>query len=67
LATVLGWLLATVGTGLAQPTVQFTANSVTVNEAAGTVTLTVQRQGDLDTGVGVNYATTDGTAVAGVK
>ncbi len=67
LATVLGWLLAAVSGAWGQPTVQFTSNSFSVNEVAGAVTLTVQRQGDLDTGVGVDYATADGTAVAGVK
>ena len=67
LATVLGWLLAAVGTGLAQPTLQFTASSFSVNEAAGAVTLTVQRQGNLEPLVGVDYATADGTAVAGLK
>jgi len=67
LATALGWLLATVGTGLAQPTLEFTASSISVNEAAGAVTLTVQRQGDRDTEVRVDYATADGTAVAGMK
>ena len=53
--------------GLAQPTIQFTATSYTVAESAGTVTLTVQRTGDLNTTVSVDYATADGTATNGLK
>ena len=48
-------------------TIQFTATSYTTNESAGTVTLTVQRTGDTNTEVGVDYATADGTATNGLK
>ena len=53
--------------GLAQPTVQFSATSYTVAESAGAVTLTVQRTGETNTTVGVDYATADGTATNGFK
>jgi len=62
-----GLLLAAVSGVWGQPTLQFTASSISVNEAAGAVTLTVQRQGDLDSEVGVDYATADGTATNGLK
>jgi poly(3-hydroxybutyrate) depolymerase len=64
---VLAWLLAAVSAGLAQSTLQFTSSSYSVNEAAGAVTLTVQRQGDTNNAVSVDYATADGTATAGLR
>ena len=45
--------------------VGFVATAVTVNEAAGTVTLTVARTGPASAAGSVAYATADGTAVAG--
>ncbi len=53
--------------GLAQPTLQFTANSYPMDESAGNVTLTVQRTGGLGTMVSADYATADGTATNGLK
>ena len=49
------------------PTIQFSASSYTVSEAAGTVTLAVQRLNDATTVVSVDYATADGTATNGMK
>ena len=60
----LGYLLVTVGAGLAQPTIQFATSSYTVSEAAASVTLTVQRLNDPSAEVRVEYATADGTATA---
>jgi hypothetical protein len=45
-------------------TIQFSTTGYTVNEATGTATVLVSRQGTT-AGVSVNYATSDGTAVAG--
>ncbi len=45
--------------------VGFVATAVSVNEAAGTVTLTVARTGTVSAAGSVAYATADGTAVAG--
>ncbi len=55
------------GWAQAASTIQFTAATYTVAESAGAATLTVQRAGDLDTAVGVDYATADGTAANGLK
>ena len=63
-----GMFLAALGTGFGQPAIfQFTASSYTVSEAAGTVTLLVQRLNDPTSVVGVDYATADGTAINGLK
>ncbi|MBI3848971.1 MAG: alpha/beta fold hydrolase [Verrucomicrobia bacterium] len=62
-----GLLLASLFNGFSQPSLQFSASSYTVAESAGSVTLTVQRTGDTNTEVGVDYATTDGTATNGFK
>ncbi len=51
----------------AASTIQFSANSNTVAESAGTVVLTVQRTNDLNTPVSVDYDTADGTATNGLK
>jgi C1A family cysteine protease len=48
-------------------TLQFRAGSYTVNENDGTLTLIVDRAGWTGNSVSVNYATTDGTALAGVN
>ncbi len=45
-------------------TIQLTASTASVGEAAGTVTITVTRTGGSDGAVSVTYNTTDGTAVA---
>ncbi|MFZ3328012.1 MAG: Calx-beta domain-containing protein, partial [Methylocella sp.] len=47
------------------PTVQFASGYYVVNENAGTVTLTVTLSIPMSSVVTVNYATGDGTAVAG--
>lgn len=46
-------------------TLNLSAATYTVGEAAGTVTITVNRTGGTDGAVAVNYALTDGTAVGG--
>jgi hypothetical protein len=60
-----GIFLAAVSTGLGQSTLQFSTNIYTVAENAGSVFLTVQRTGDPNTEVSVDYASTNGTALAG--
>ncbi|MDM8557527.1 Calx-beta domain-containing protein [Candidatus Parabeggiatoa sp. HSG14] len=44
---------------------QFTATTVSLDENTGTATILVERVNGSDTGVTVNYATTDGSATAG--
>jgi len=68
-SVVLTFLLfwSTLGTGLGQSTLQFSANTYTVPEWAGSVTLTVQRANDASTEISVDYATADGTATNGLK
>src|SRR5205807_1789348 len=61
------FLCATAHTGRAQPTIQFSASSYTVAESACFATITVQRLSDPSTTVGVDFATTDGTATNGLK
>jgi hypothetical protein len=51
----------------AASTIRFTAAGHTVPEWAGTVSLTVQRLGDINGPVAVDNATVDGTAAAGAK
>ena len=46
-------------------TLQFSASSMSVNENTGSITLSVTRSGGSSGAVGVNYATADGTALAG--
>ncbi len=54
------------GGGQPQPgTIGFSLASYTVNEGAGTATVTVQRTGGADGAVSVQYAATAGTATAG--
>ena len=60
-----GILLTALGTGFGQSTLQFTASIYTVAENAGSVILTVQRTGDTNGAVSVDYASTNGTAIAG--
>ena len=60
-----------------QPVVQFVSNQdpntglysadISVNETAGIATITVQRLGDTTGAVAVNYATSNGTATAGLN
>jgi hypothetical protein len=47
------------------PTLRFESSQVPVGEANGTAMITVTRTGDLSAQVTVNYATSDGTAIAG--
>ena len=64
------FLTALIGLGLrlqAASTIQFGLASYSVAEWAGTVSLTVQRLGDTNTEVSVDYATADGTATNGLK
>src|SRR3989442_13639887 len=62
-----GILLVALGNAVAQSlsTVQFAAASYSVNENAGSVTLTVQRIGEPDGYAYMEYATRDGTATDG--
>jgi hypothetical protein len=46
-------------------TLQFSTSAYSVNEAAGTATITVTRSGGSDGAVSVSYATSGGTAAAG--
>ena len=50
----------------ATQTVGFTLANFDVSEAAGTATVQLERTGDISGALTVNYATTDGTALAGV-
>ena len=43
----------------------FSTTAVSVNESAGTATVTVKRSGDLSQAIDVNYTTQNGTALAG--
>ena len=52
---------------LAQPIVQFTAASYSVAENVGQATLSVEPTADLDTPVSVDFVTTDGSAIGGLK
>jgi len=61
-----GILLAALGTGFSQPTLQFSTNVYIVPENAGSALLTVQRTGDTNTEVSVNYTNINGTALAGL-
>jgi hypothetical protein len=47
------------------PTVDFNSTDYTVNEDAGTATITVTLNVEIDTSISVDYATSDITAVAG--
>jgi poly(3-hydroxybutyrate) depolymerase len=59
--------VALVGTALSQPVLQFAAAGYPVAESAGSVTLAVQRTGDLINAATVDFATMDGTATNGLK
>lgn len=66
LGSQLAATLTIISDDVLQPGVlQFSASSYTVNENAGTATITVTRTGGSDGSVGVNYATSNGTATAG--
>ena len=60
-----GIFLAAVHAGFGQSTLQFSTNLYYVAENAGSVILTVQRTGDTNAAVSVDYASTNGTAIAG--
>ena len=55
-----------VAVNTAAGTVQFAAASTNVNEYAGNVTLTIHRLGSTVGAISVDYAETDGTALAGI-
>jgi len=59
--------LASLAWAQAASTIQFSATTYTVAENAGAVALTVQRIGDTNAAVSVDYATADGTATNGLK
>ncbi|MBN1510139.1 MAG: DUF4347 domain-containing protein [Sedimentisphaerales bacterium] len=72
--TLSGATNATIATGTATGTIQnddaagtltLSSSTYNVNEDGGTVTITVDRSGGLASGVGVSYATSNGTATAG--
>ena len=72
--TLSGAVNANINTGTATGTIQdddvagtlaLSSATYSVNEGGGTVTITVNRSGGLASGVGVNYATSNGTATAG--
>lgn len=52
---------------VSQPVLEFSAFSYATGETEGSVLLTVVRTGDVEPAVTVDYATVDGTAIAGVK
>ena len=59
-------VLTIVSDDVAQPgALQFSNATYSVNENGGTATITVSRTGGSDGAVGVNYATSNGTATAG--
>ena len=64
---VLAGFLACTMPGEAASTVQFTSAVYKVAENAGTVALSVRRTDDVDTVVQADYASADGTAIAGKK
>src|SRR6185295_9727008 len=47
---------------LSNSSIQFSANSYTVSEGAGTVTVTATRNGNTSKAASINYTTSDGTA-----
>lgn len=58
----------TTGTGTLVPgSIQLTASEISVDENAGGVVLTFNRVGGSDGNVGVSYATSDHTALAGIN
>jgi len=61
------WIFAATAIQLqAASTIGFTTTIYAVAEDAGAVTLTVQRYDDTNSVVSVDYASTNGTAVAGL-
>ena len=66
-AAVLAGLLACAMPLEAASTVQFASTGYNVAENAGSVALSVRRTDDVDTVVQVDYASSDGTAIAGKK
>src|SRR5207245_2473049 len=64
---VLAGFLACTMPGEAASTIQFTSTVYSVAENAGTVALSVRRTDDVDTVVQMDYASADGTAIAGTK
>ncbi len=66
-AAVLAGLLGCTMPLEAASTIQFASTAYIVAENAGTVALSVRRMDDVDTVVQVDYASADGTAIAGKK
>ena len=60
-----GIFLTALSTGFGQSAIQFSASTYTVAENAGSVIFTVQRTGDTNAVVSVDYASANGTAMAG--
>ena len=60
-----GIFLAVANAGFGQSTVQFSTNIYNVAENAGSVILTDQRTGDTNGAVSEDYASANGTAIAG--
>ena len=56
---------AIVAVGTPTPGLQFSASAYSVDETAGSATITVTRAGDTSAAVSVDHATSDGTATAG--
>ena len=65
--TLLAILLAGLTHLQAASTLQFKTSGFTVPESGGAATLVVQRVGDTSTSVSVDFATTNLTAIAGIK
>jgi methionine-rich copper-binding protein CopC len=59
------WSFTTAAASVA--TIGFNTPTISVNENAGTATIIVTRSGNTSNAVSVNFATSDGTAVAGVN
>src|SRR6266487_1995632 len=63
----LAFALGATTNAFGQATLQFSTTSYSVPENAPNVILIVQRAGDANTAVGVDYVTMDGTATNGLK
>lgn len=59
-------LLCLCGAGRAQSVIQFSVVTYLLNEDTGVASLTLQRTNDVNSGVTVDFATTNGTATAGL-
>ena len=66
ISTEQGQGVGLISTDLTAGTTQFASPTFSIEETAGTATVTVTRTGGTASNVGVHFATTDGTALAGV-